>query len=449
MIELPSDFKEEMKMLFGSDYESFIQSYNEPYRRAISVNKLKITPKELEPLLPFALSPSPFYDDGRIFDTAEQGVGNLALHHAGAFYVQEPSASAAVTLLDPQPGEKILDVCAAPGGKSSQIASRLNRTGLLWSNEAIKNRSRILLSNLERMGVPNVVVSSVYPDVLAEKLEGYFDRVLVDAPCSGEGMFRKHPEAINEWSAEHVHACAVRQLSVLNSASRCVCGGGVLVYSTCTFSTEENEGVITEFLRQNPDFEIEDINCNFGRKTGIKGAIRITPLEGGEGHFVVRMRKNSYDAPVVKEYPYQKPQSKEALRQAESLLDDIFTQKIKKRIEIRNDSIFILPDILPDISRLGVLRAGVFAGEIKKNRAEPSHALFMQSKIEDLRRVCRLSCNDERLVRFLHGEEIDCGESDGYTAVAVENIITGFGKCVSGRLKNKYPKGLRRCAVHD
>lgn len=444
MIELPSDFKKEMKKLFGSDYESFIQSYNGPYRRAISINRLKTAPKELESLLPFAVSPSPFYDDGRIFDTAEQGVGNLALHHAGAFYVQEPSASAAVTVLDPQPGEKILDVCAAPGGKSSQIASRLNGTGLLWSNEAIKSRSRILLSNLERMGVPNVVVSSVYPDVLAERLSGYFDRVLVDAPCSGEGMFRKHPEAINEWSAEHVHACAVRQLSVLNSASRCVRGGGVLVYSTCTFSAEENEGVITEFLKQNPDFEIEDIHCGFGRKTGIEGAIRITPLEGGEGHFVVRMRKTSDDSPAVGEYPYQKPKGKEALRQAENLLDDIFVSKTEKRIEIRNDNIFILPDVLPDISRLGVLRAGVLAGEIKKNRAEPYHALFMQSKTEDLRRICNLSCNDERLVCFLHGEEIDCDGNNGYTAVAVENIVTGFGKCVGSRLKNKYPKGLRQ-----
>ncbi|MGN0536524.1 MAG: RsmB/NOP family class I SAM-dependent RNA methyltransferase [Acutalibacteraceae bacterium] len=443
MIELPLDFKNEMKVLFGADYERLISSYEEPYRRSLSVNRLKATPEELEKRLPFSVNPSPFYRDGRIFDTAEQGVGNLALHHAGAFYIQEPSASAAVTLLDPQPHEKILDLCAAPGGKSAQIASCLGNTGLLWSNEAIKSRSRILLSNLERMGAAQCVVSSAYPEVFAERLSGYFDRVLVDAPCSGEGMFRKHPESIAEWSAESVHACAVRQLSILNSAAQCVRGGGVLVYSTCTFSVEENEGVIKRFLSENHDFKIEDMHCAFGRATGIEGGVRISPLEGGEGHFMVRMRRISNDTPIVPEYKYIPPKDKTVLRQAQELLSDVFVVPPQGRLEVHNDNIYILPDILPDISKLGVLRAGVQLGELKKNRIEPVHALFMQSKPENLRRVCNLSLTDERLSRFLHGEEIDCDTADGYTAVAVENIIVGFGKCVNNRLKNKYPKGLR------
>lgn len=443
MIELPLDFKNEMQELFGADYKRFISSYEEPYRRSLSVNRLKTTPEALEKRLPFFVEPSPFYRDGRIFDTAEQGVGHLALHHAGAFYIQEPSASAAVTLLDPQPHEKILDLCAAPGGKSAQIASCLRHTGLLWSNEAIKNRSRILLSNLERMGAAQCVVSSAYPEVFAKRLSGYFDRVLVDAPCSGEGMFRKHPEGIAEWSAEAVRMCAVRQLAILNSAAPCVRGGGILVYSTCTFSQKENEGVITQFLKENPDFRIEDTHCTFGRATGIEGGVRISPLEGGEGHFMVRMRRLSDTAPLVSEYNYIPSKDKTVLQQAKELLSDLFIVPPKGHLEIHNDNIYILPDILPDISGMGVLRAGVQLGELKKNRIEPSHALFMQSKPENLRRVCHLSLKDERLNRFLHGEEIDCETSDGYTAVAVENITVGFGKCVHARLKNKYPKGLR------
>ena len=221
--------------MLGGEYEAFRAEYEKPHRRGIRLNTLKCDAQTLAETLPFPLVPSPF-SPLSYYAPADARMAAYPLYHAGAFYSQEPSASSAVTLLDPQPGERVLDLCAAPGGKSTQIAALTQDRGLLWSNEVVRSRASVLASNLERMGVKNAVVSSVYPDVLAEKLAGYFDRVLVDAPCSGEGMFRRDPAAVQEWSPAHVETCAVRQLAILKSAARCVRAGGVLVYSTCTFS---------------------------------------------------------------------------------------------------------------------------------------------------------------------------------------------------------------------
>ena len=221
--------------MLGGEYEAFRAEYEKPHRRGVRLNTLKCDAETLARTLPFPLAPTPFSPLSYYAPEAVR-MASLPLYHAGAFYSQEPSASSAVTLLDPQPGEKVLDLCAAPGGKSTQIAALTGDCGLLWSNEVVRSRASALASNLERMGVKNAVVSSVYPEVLAQKLEGYFDRVLVDAPCSGEGMFRRDPQAIAEWSPAHVEACAARQLAILGSAARCVREGGVLVYSTCTFS---------------------------------------------------------------------------------------------------------------------------------------------------------------------------------------------------------------------
>ncbi len=295
MFKLPDEFSEEMKKILNDDFNKYLEAFNDGPYRGISINRLKTDSKSILKLLPFKTEKSPFYCDGFYIPQDTEGIGNLALHHAGAFYVQEPSASSAVSLLDVKPGERILDLCAAPGGKSAQIASCLRGKGLIWSNEIIRNRANILLSSFERMGIPNGVVSCCHPDVLRKRLSGYFDKVLVDAPCSGEGMFRKNPKAINEWSREHVAACSKRQLSILNSGAKCVKENGVLVYSTCTFSYEENEGVIEKFLKENSDFEAEDIAIGFGRRAGIKGSVRITPIEKGEGHFAARLRRRSCD----------------------------------------------------------------------------------------------------------------------------------------------------------
>ncbi len=445
MVLLPEDFCTEIKNILKDESYLYFESFGkEPYR-GISVNRLKASPEKIKELLPFKIKKSPFYRDGWYIPTDENGVGNLPVHHSGAIYIQEPSATSAVTLLDIREGEKVLDLCAAPGGKSSQIASCLNGTGLLWSNEVVRSRANILLSNFERMGIENGVVSSCRPEILCERLGGYFDKVLVDAPCSGEGMFRKNNAAVVEWSREHVISCANRQLSILCSAAECVKTNGVLVYSTCTFSYEENEGVIKRFLEKNPDFEPEDINEKFGRKTDITGARRITPIEGGEGHFAARLRRKNEKTAVVEPYHIHQKNSKnkDLYNLLQKMIGSIFIETPDGILTVINDKAFIIPKDLPDINGLNVIRAGVFAGECKKNRIEPQHALFMSSKPEKLQRVLNLDQNDFRITQFLKGQEIDCSGENGYTAVALDGIITGFGKCSNGKLKNKYPKGLR------
>lgn len=443
---LSDEYRSEISRILGGDSDRFFELINGGPYRGISVNRLKTDPERLLPLLPFAVEKSPFYTDGYYITDGFEGIGRHPLHHAGAFYVQEPSASSAVSMLDVVPCEKILDLCAAPGGKSAQIASCLRGTGLIWSNEVIRNRAQILLSNFERMGIANGVVSSCYPETLCTRLRGYFDKVLVDAPCSGEGMFRKNPDAAAEWSREHVISCSERQLSILNSAAEALKDGGILVYSTCTFSYEENEGVITEFLKRHDEFEMCDITLHFGRRTELPCAVRITPLEGGEGHFAAKLRKRcTGEGNVSYTYPGSSVRTKQVpeIKTAEEELSDIFAKIPEGVISVKNDKAFILPEGLPDVSGCGVIRAGILAGELKRNRFEPAHSLFTAFAPSCFNRVLELSVFDRRTEEYLSGLEIDCGGAAGYTAVSVEGMVTGFGKCSSGRLKNKYPKGLR------
>lgn len=437
------DFLFRMKSLLGDEYEEFLKYYEADNFRGLRVNTLKCSSERLRSLLDFELKPTPFCREGFYIPKDVVSLGNNPLHHAGAFYIQEPSATSAVTMLDVQENDFVLDLCAAPGGKSTQIGAALNGTGLLWSNEIVRNRANILLSNIERMGISNAVVSNCHPDVLCDRLEGCFDKVLVDAPCSGEGMFRKNSEAETEWSVEHVKSCAARQLNILNSAKKALRNGGVMVYSTCTFSYEENEGVIESFLAENPDFELEDSGESFGRNT-LKYAKRIFPMDGGEGHFAARLRKKGTGTPAI----VRKPE-KSNVKLDEKILEFYDTAFLNRpfgeRIETIKDKIIILPKNLNiNIKGLPVLRAGVVLGEIVKNRIEPHHSAFMAAKPEDCVSRVELDISDSRVNAFLHGEEIavDSGIK-GYTALCVSGITLGFGKASGGRLKNKYPKGLR------
>lgn len=426
--------------MLGGEYEAFRAEYEKPHRRGIRLNTLKCDAQTLAETLPFPLVPSPF-SPLSYYAPADARMAAYPLYHAGAFYSQEPSASSAVTLLDPQPGERVLDLCAAPGGKSTQIAALTQDRGLLWSNEVVRSRASVLASNLERMGVKNAVVSSVYPDMLAEKLAGYFDRVLVDAPCSGEGMFRRDPAAVQEWSPAHVETCAVRQLAILKSAARCVRAGGVLVYSTCTFSAEENEGVVRAFLAENPGFVLEKPAVSFGRPAYGLDAVRIFPMDGGEGHFAARFRYAAENACAVQ--PHAGQADRQTAAAARALYNEIFEDAPPEHLARVRDRILLLPAELPALSGLGVLRAGVELGELRKNRIEPAHGMFMAAKAAQCRSVLHLRHDDPRLLAFLRGEEITAEGVSGYTAVAAEGVVTGFGKASGGVLKNKYPKGLR------
>ncbi len=431
---LPQEFIDRMKEYLGDEYDEFIKTYEQKPSKGVRVNTLKTTTEVV----------AKYFDSFEktdfsklSFTTNTEKVGAMPIHSAGAFYSQEPSASSAVTILAPKEGEKVLDLCSAPGGKSTQIATLLNGKGLLWSNEVVKSRANILLSNIERMGIKNAVVSSCEVSTLCDKLEGFFDKVLVDAPCSGEGMFRKNEEAAQHWSLEHVKSCAQRQLLIMNSAAKAVKKGGVIVYSTCTFSKEENEDLCLNFLKLNPEFELVDPEVSFGRKAMGIDAVRIYPNDGGEGHFVAKFISKKENTVSIKPYKYPKSN-----KMGEEFYYSTFKDNCFGVIECIKDRLIILPNDLPELKGLGVIRAGVELGEIKGKRVEPSHALFMAQSTNNCKSYINLSVDDERLLSYLKGEEIDC-EQNGYTAVATEHIILGFGKASSGRLKNKYPKGLR------
>lgn len=434
MANLPEAFLDRMKGYLGEEYNAFVSSYDLPVTKGIRVNELKCTPQKLIELMPIKLLPSPFCSDS-FYSEDEIKVGFNPLHSAGAFYSQEPSASVPVELLNPKPGDLVLDMCAAPGGKTTQIASKLKGEGLVICNEVVKSRANILLSNVERMGIANAVVTSSYPEKFAEILPEFFDKIVVDAPCSGEGMFRKNSEAITEWSPEHVTSCAVRQLAILNDAAVCLKKGGTLVYSTCTFSYEENEGVITEFLKTHPDFELVPVNMEYAH-SGLNGmpVVRIYPMDGGEGHFAAKLKKLGESS--LKYNSVAKSNNVKI-----DLLESL-TSKKWDNITVAKDKFYLLPKNLPNLKGLNVLRAGVLFGETVKNRVEPHHHFFMASTMEDLTNIVNLDINSDELIRFLRGEEIEAN-TKGYTAVCVNGITIGFGKASNGRLKNKYPKGLR------
>lgn len=435
------EFLFRIKSLLGDDFDEFLKFYENENYKGLRVNTLKCSAEKLKTLVDFELVNTPFCKEGFYIPSDVTSLGNSPLHHCGAFYIQEPSATSAVEMLGVEKNDFVLDLCAAPGGKSTQIGAKLQGTGLLWSNEIVRNRANILLSNIERMGISNAVVSNCHPDILCNELQGRFDKVLVDAPCSGEGMFRKNSDAQNEWSVEHVKSCAQRQLMILNSAKNALKEGGVMVYSTCTFSKEENEGVITQFLSENPDFELEDAGIDFGRKT-LEYACRIFPMDGGEGHFAARLRKKgeSYGSII----PYKNNQKIDD--KVWDFYDSLFVDRpFGDNLTLVGEKIIILPENYNrNIKNTGIIRAGIILGEIVKNRIEPHHSVFMAAQKNECRSAVDFDLTSDEIQKFLHGEEIAVpSEVKGYTAVCVNEITVGFGKASNGRLKNKYPKGLR------
>lgn len=446
-------FFERMKDLMGDDFEKYLETVDkEPYR-GIRVNTLKIASAELRFLLPYMGEKTPFASDG--YYVSAERLGKHPLHHAGAFYVQEPSAMSAVTALDVRPGDKVLDMCAAPGGKSTQIASRLGGTGLLWANEIIRPRAHILLSNIERMGIKNAVVSNMTSDKLADMLAGFFDKVLVDAPCSGEGMFRKDRDAIFEWSPEHSDACAARQKAILDVSAAAVAPDGVMVYSTCTFSRAENEGVVEDFLQKHPEFELVDTGCTFGEPSrfgdNMQFCRRIFPYHGGEGHFVAKFKKKGGKPYRGKPYTYTEP-AKEERQAIDAFISDILRNTGFPHYYVIDDRILNLPDVelLPDMTGMNILRAGMKLGDFKKGRIEPHHNLATALTPDQFKRRLILHSSDELTSRYISGEEVEVDHwIKGWAAVTVDGITLGLGKASNGVMKNKYPKGLRTLPWKD
>lgn len=447
MIFLNPRYRERLCGLFHWDEDTFDRVYASECFRGIRVNTLKSDFETVQSVFAERLEQTPFYKDSYYISPGLSGVGNLPLHHAGAFYVQEPSACSVLSVVDARPGERILDLCAAPGGKSTGIAAGLGGQGILWTNEYVRRRANILLSNIERMGVRNAAVSSLEASYLCRTLGGFFDKVLVDAPCSGEGMWRHNPQVEQQWSEDYVAECAALQREILLAARGAVHPGGRLIYSTCTFSREENERNVEWFLRRSTDFVLEKISASFGREglggdPAIDSAVRrILPTDGGEGHFVASFRKTDGENPVAVER-VEDNLSAESRKIVADFFEENFSEIPSGCFMEKNGFVYLAPRELPTL-RGDILRYGLLVGELRKNRLEPAHALFAASGVAPRRRLALWS-GDERVSAFLHGLEIPAdGDGRGYIAVTVDGCPLGFGKQSGGRIANRYPKGLR------
>ena len=437
------EFLENMKSLLGENYGEFEKSLDLPAFRGLYVNALKCDIDKFKKLFGYDLKQTPFSDAGFYIDSDTKKLGTTPLHHAGAFYLQEPSAMSVASVVNAKEGDKVLDLCAAPGGKSTAIANALKNSGLLWSNEYVKSRAFTLLSNMERIGVKNAVISNSSPEALACALEGFFDKVLVDAPCSGEGMLRREKAEYDNWNTKNISICVSRQKSILNNATKMLKSGGELTYSTCTFNKEENEDIALWFLENHPEFEILDIENRFGRDGfGLKQSKLIFPADGGEGHFIVKFRKGE-DTQNVKFSGFTYDKVPNVFRE---FWESTFNTGVPENILISSSRIYIIPSLLPKTEKINIIRAGILAGEIKGKTFFPHHNLFSSAKIEECKNYVDLPLSSPLLLKFLHGEEIPVSEfnvNKGWCAVFCEGIALGFGKVSGGQMKNHYPKGLR------
>ncbi|AWW26988.1 RsmF rRNA methyltransferase first C-terminal domain-containing protein [Acetobacterium carbinolicum] len=462
-MELPEAFKEKMKNLMGEAYESLLDSYDQPESKGIRTNTLKLEPEELANKLPFKTQGVNWCREGFYIDHTVRP-GKNPHYYAGLYYVQEPTAMAAVEVLDPKPGDWVLDLCAAPGGKSTQIGARLQGTGVLVANELVNTRAGILSTNIERMGLTNAIVTNEFPERLVDSFYQSFDKILVDAPCSGEGMFRKDPGALADWSLERVDRCMGKQEKILESAHRLLKPGGVLVYSTCTFSPEENEQMIEAFIEKYP-YTLETIELpgiiDHGRvewthkqQQEIAKTLRIMPMTvKGEGHFIAKLIKSTVVTDTIEIKPgYAKSRLKKATRIelqdyndfAKNNLAAEFSKAFEDRLYLLGEHLYAIPEgvVLERIANLKLLRTGLHLGTFKKNRFEPGYALAMALKLSQAKNVCDLT-DEELAYQYLKGEALNLEATKGWVLVGYEGYSLGFGKASEGLIKNHYPKGLR------
>ena len=438
-----------MKKMLGENYADFEAALAEENVRGVRVNTAKISVEDYHKATELNLSPIPYADYGFIPKNSD-GVGTLPEHHSGMIYVQDPGAMATVTALDVKRGWRVLDACSAPGGKASQLAALIGDEGVILANEYVPKRAKIIVGNFERLGIKNAVVTSLDTARLAEMFSSYFDLVLCDAPCSGEGMFRKYDEALTEWSEENVAICAERQQEILANCAKTVKGGGYLLYSTCTYSQEENEDTVRAFLDSHSDFSLVPVSDKLIASTsdglcGMSDARRFYPhIAPGEGQFIALMKKdkNSDVLPTMLYKEELKSPSKDEIRTVEKFFSEAFESIPKGRLIKSGEQIVLIPHDLP-IPNFSVFMSGVLVGEIRKNILFPHHQLF-SAYGKDMKLRVDLKKGDSRIAKYLRGEEIDTDEQkSGWCAVCYEGVPIGGGKISSGKVKNHYPKGLR------
>ncbi|MBO7761899.1 MAG: hypothetical protein J6T24_03795 [Clostridia bacterium] len=451
---LPSEFLARMRALLLEEFPDFLAVYGQESEHALRVNTVKTDKDTLLPLLPFTPTPRPF-GEGLYRIPPGERAGTHPLHHAGAYYMQDPSAMATVSALPFRiDGWRVLDMCAAPGGKSGQLAALVGPSGQLYSNEIVPSRARILLGNAERLGLCNTAILSTDPQTLGAFFDRYFDLTVVDAPCSGEGMFRKYPEAADEWSPAGVEAAAARSRLILAEAAKTVAEGGYLLYSTCTFAEEENEETVTTFLASHPDFAIAPVSpevcavtapgiLRAGRPADITLTRRYYPHKApGEGQYLALLQRVSGGRGDVtfRQTPTRIEKKAEATLRAH--LADLLDPAAVMQLTVTGDTVLSVPADMPLPPR-GLVRAGVALGSMSGKLFLPHHHAAGALGRHFLRTL-PLSLDDPRLAAYLLGEEIAAdGAPAGFAAVTVAGIPLGLVKCSGGRAKNHYPKGLR------
>lgn len=497
---LPQDFLDRMEQMLGEEYLAFLESYEKERYQSLRINTLKTDRQQFLEQAPFSLTPVPWAENGFYYEK-EDTPGKHPYHEAGVYYIQEPSAMAPVEyLMQPllaeeetgMAGERILDLCAAPGGKSTQIAAAMQGQGMLICNEIHPARAKILSENVERMGIRNAMVTNETPQRLAENFTEYFTRILVDAPCSGEGMFRKNEEACGEWSLENVQICADRQDEILDCAASMLAPGGRIVYSTCTFAPAENEGSMARFLSRHPEFSIEEAKKIDGMSggvpewatfeqeekevtvngeaqgvdesdslVGLEGTIRLWPHQlNGEGHYLAVLRKAGKLDKNLPGYCKNGMENgiteREAKTPGKGCVEYLEFAKDTLRMEAGSkgafegrylkfgDQLYLIPEGMPSVKGLKVLRPGLHLGTLKKNRFEPSHALALSMRPEEAVHVVNLDRDSREVRGYLNGETFSYEGEKGWYLVTVDGYSIGWGKLAGGVMKNHYPKGLRK-----
>lgn len=439
-----------MKSLLGDDFDVFLQSFNEAPVRSFRINTNKINEDDFLRINPFGGKKIPFAENAYYFDFDK--IGNHPYHHAGMIYIQEPAAMSAVASVEIQPDWKILDLCAAPGGKSSQAAAKL-RNGMIVSNEIIPSRCKILTGNMERLGFKNAVTTCADAKRLSSLFGEEFDLVIVDAPCSGEGMFRKDETAINEWSPANVRLCAERQNEILSYIHTTVCEGGYLLYSTCTYSLEENEMQVDAFLCEHPEFELvpvstyvkehtaDGINFDGCRTENIHFCRRFYPhISKGEGQFVALMKKKSSNGIYSKRENALEEIPKNEQKIVFDFLDSTLQKYDKKCVKkYKENIVYFEPDFV--VPKGVAFSCGVTVGTVQKNYIQPHHQFFMAMG-ECFKRKINLTADEAD--SYLKGNTIPCNCENGWAVVTVDGCTLGGAKAVNGTAKNHYPKGLRK-----
>ena len=512
MVSLPREFEIKMKKLLGAEYEEFLASYDRPRNFGLRVNVDKISMEEFEKKAPFHLTKIPWTENGYYYEEQDMPARH-PFYYAGLYYLQEPSAMTPASRLVSQPGDRVLDLCAAPGGKATELGARLHGKGVLVANDISASRAKALLKNIEVFGIRNSFIVNEVPAKLAENFPEFFDKILVDAPCSGEGMFRKDPAVAKVWDGNKPYECAKQQKEIITRAAQMLAPGGDLLYSTCTFSPEENEQVIQFLLDSREDMEIREIKPFDGfapgrpdvayegwdseesdnRKTGsadLKKCVRIWPHKmAGEGHFLALLHKRAPEEAAgeqkndravsnnsettVEEHKNQvqgdisdikgigKPETK-ALTE---FFADVSMEMNWKQVEVRKGQVYLVPEALGARKGLVFLRNGLYLGEIRKDRFEPSQSFAMALKKKEYIAVIDLDYSDMRVEKYLRGETLEVDDivernlqeaeemgkakamkkrlEKGWQLVCVNGYPLGWGKLVNGTLKNKYHAGWR------